>query len=42
MKILLPDACWKKREYTEEERKAIRARPLAGQETARKRQEAEA
>jgi phage-related minor tail protein len=30
------------REYTEEERKAIRARLLAGQEAARKRREAEA
>lgn len=29
------------REYTEEERKAIRARLLAGQEAARKRREAE-
>ena len=29
-----------KREYTEEERKAIRARLLAGQEATRKRQEA--
>ncbi len=32
----------RKREYTEEAKKAIRARLLAGQETARKRREAEA
>ncbi|MFC1972341.1 hypothetical protein ACFLVE_02925 [Chloroflexota bacterium] len=32
----------RKREYTEEERKAIRVRLLAGQEAARKRREAEA
>jgi len=31
----------KKRQYTEGERKTIRARLLAGQETARKRREAE-
>ncbi|MFC1893088.1 hypothetical protein ACFLYR_03505 [Chloroflexota bacterium] len=32
----------RKREYTDEQKKAIRARLLAGQEAARKRREAEA